>query len=226
MVIHFEYDKDYANLAQANDEASNDGILLNRFILIKYSNKVFSYDEKQTIIHNAENLTDAEEQQWYDNYLQDNSFDYDRYLCRKQWDKDKKKFFYEPIVCFVTDISAEAVRESWNEAAKSATAAAGSAAEANASADSASVSASRAADILGTSSDQTTENTVYGQANFVQTKAYEVAKAAEAAQGSKEDAETAARQAAANAQDALDEYIPGAIDGYLAANGILTWKTY
>ena len=75
------FDAIYDNAASLN---AMDSILIGRFVLIKYSNKAFPYDERKKIEAYDSSPSDTDEAQYYENYLKDGRVSKDRVVYQKQ----------------------------------------------------------------------------------------------------------------------------------------------
>lgn len=108
----FEFDKIYTNYKEAMDNIENDGILLNRFILIDYtsnldSNMTYEEQAKQKLLNQAidNDIALKEEDKEKDsNYIYNTYFahradlkDYDGCICIKIW-KSEEGYEYKPTI--------------------------------------------------------------------------------------------------------------------------------
>ena len=95
----FIFDKVYDNLQDAQDSAQHDGVLLGRYILIKYCETAFDQDTRTNI--EQENVILADEAKiYYDNYAKDKEqylISKDRVVCRKEWAPTNDRFVYNEI---------------------------------------------------------------------------------------------------------------------------------
>lgn len=110
----FVFDKIYANTQEAKAGAATDGVLLGRYILIKYCNILFDDNAKSLIESNKISEFNSDEEKrnaevYLQNFQADGDKSYDRTVWRKVWNDADKTYRYEPIAYLSTTITNDAI---------------------------------------------------------------------------------------------------------------------
>ena len=99
----FVFDKIYNNFTEARDSVDNDGILLGRYILIKYCDDTLPQDRRLSL-QSGDEPKNEQEKLYKENYNIDQAPN-DRKVYRKAYNGEG--FYYQEITCLHTNLTAE-----------------------------------------------------------------------------------------------------------------------
>lgn len=92
----FVFDREYSNLQQANQLVATDGVLLGRYILIKYCNTAFDYNTRKAIELMTTAPTDTEKKAYWSAFQTDGGqISKDRVVCQKVWNSNSGYVYRE-----------------------------------------------------------------------------------------------------------------------------------